>query len=124
MRTISLLICCSAIALTAAVVIPTESAAAGKLYKWVDDNGQIRYGDHIPAQYADKGNERLNEQGLVIDTKEPAKTQEQLAEEQRIAELAEQEEIKRKDNPTVKQDAESDVVLDSFVWLNVAERIL
>jgi len=109
MRTISLLICCSAIALTAAVVIPTESAAAGKLYKWVDDNGQIRYGDHIPAQYADKGNERLNEQGLVIDTKEPAKTQEQLAEEQRIAELAEQEEIKRKERALRDR-----ILLDTF----------
>jgi hypothetical protein len=69
---------------------------AGPLYKWIDDKGQVRYGDHIPAQYADKGNERLSKQGFVVDTREPAKTAEQLAEEQRLAELAEKEEQQKK----------------------------
>jgi hypothetical protein len=117
MRKISLLIRYSVIALTASAVLPTECTAAGKLYKWVDDNGQIRYGDHIPAQYADKGNERLNNQGLVVDTKEPAKTQEQLAEEQRLAEIAEQEEVKRKERAL-----HDHILLDTFT--NEEEMIL
>lgn len=84
------------LALCAALWLPVSSLHAGKLYKWIDENGQVRYGDRIPPQYAKKSNKTLNSQGVVVQTKAAAKTREQIAEEQRQKELkVEQERIRR-----------------------------
>lgn len=117
MHILSIWLRCSVIALVIGVWFPTEIAATGKLYKWVDDNGQIRYGDHVPPQYADKGSERLNNQGLVVDVKQPAKTEEQLADESRLARLAEQEELKKKERALHDR-----ILLDTFT--NEGEMVL
>lgn len=70
---------------------------AGKLYKWVDDEGQVRYGDQVPPQYAKQRQDTLNAQGIVVDTKAAAKTPEQIAEERRAAEAAAEEERLRQE---------------------------
>lgn len=72
-------------------------ALAGKLYRWVDDQGQVRYGDQIPPQFARQRQDTLNAQGIVVETKAAAKTPEQIAEERRIAEVAAEEERLRQE---------------------------
>lgn len=52
-------------------------AAAQKLYKWVDENGQVHYGDKIPPEYADQDREVLNKQGLAVGREEGAETAEE-----------------------------------------------
>ena len=54
-------------------------ANAGKLYKWIDENGQVRYTDHMPQSAVNSNRQTLNEQGLVIDSKEAAKTPEEYS---------------------------------------------
>lgn len=99
----------SAIGLCAIVALSITPAQAGKLKKWVDENGQIQYGDHIPAQYAKKSNQTLNTQGIVVQTRAAAKTPEQFAEEKRLAELkAEQERIRK------IQARKDRILLDTF----------
>jgi hypothetical protein len=84
-------------------------AQAGKLYKWVDENGQIRYGDAIPAKYAKKSNETLNKEGIVVDHKAAAKTPAQIAEEERIKKAnAEKERVRR------EQAYQDRILLDTF----------
>lgn len=101
------LIPCFTLALCSAFMLP--AVQAGKLYKWVDENGQIRYGDRIPPQYARKSNETLNQQGVTVDRKEAAKSAEQIAEEQRLeaarlaAERLQQE-----------KDRKDQILLDTF----------
>jgi hypothetical protein len=73
----------ASLALCALISLSAGTTQAGKLYKWVDDTGQVRYGDSIPPQYARKSNQTLNEQGIVVEQKAAAKTREQLAEEER-----------------------------------------
>ena len=90
---------------------------AGKLYKWVDETGQVRYGDRIPPQYAKKSNETLNDQGIVVDKKAAAKTPEQIAEELRQAER------KRVEARLAREAAHRDrILLDTFT--NEDEMIL
>lgn len=36
------------------------------MYRWVDDKGQVHYGDSIPPQYANQGHSELSSQGRVI----------------------------------------------------------
>ena len=50
------------------------SASAATLYKWVDENGEIRYSDRLPPSQVKHKRETLNEQGVVVDTTEAAKT--------------------------------------------------
>jgi hypothetical protein len=67
--------------------------APRQTYSWVDDEGVKHYGDSIPAEYADKPKEVLNDQGVAVDQLEGKKTEEQLAAEAAAAELAVQKEL-------------------------------
>jgi len=58
---------------------PASIAHAGGLYKWVDENGEVRYTDRVPQSAATKKRQTLNDQGVVISTKEAAKTADELA---------------------------------------------
>ena len=53
-------------------------AGAQKLYKWVDENGQVHYGDSIPPQYANQDREVLNKQGMAVGREEGAETPAEL----------------------------------------------
>ncbi|GMQ88859.1 MAG: hypothetical protein BMS9Abin09_0299 [Gammaproteobacteria bacterium] len=100
---------CMTLALSAALGFAAVSTHAGKLYKWVDDTGQIRYGDRIPPQYAKIKNETLSDQGIVVETKAAAKTPEQRAEEERLAaQEAEKERIR------VEAARKDSILLDTF----------
>lgn len=97
------------LAVFAFTCLSSAGVQAGKLYKWVDENGQVRYGDAIPAKYAKKSNETLNKEGIVVDHKAAAKTRAQLAEEERIKKAeAEEERIRRE---KAYQDR---ILLDTF----------
>lgn len=77
------------------------------MYKWVDENGQMHFGDKIPSKYVVKEHEELNEQGVTIKHKEAAKTPEQKAEEKRLEKerkMAELEEKKKKQRDRVLLD--------------------
>jgi hypothetical protein len=49
------------------------------VYRWVDDNGVVHYGDRIPPQYAQKETTVLNDQGVVVGRLSAEKTAAQLA---------------------------------------------
>ncbi len=67
-----------------AVLICSSHSVQAKMYKWVDENGQIHFGDKIPTEYMVKEHDELNEQGVVMKHKAAAKTPEQKAEARRI----------------------------------------
>ncbi len=49
-----------------------------KTYKWEDEDGNVYYGDSIPAEYAERPKQVLNEHAVTIDELEGKKTAEQL----------------------------------------------
>jgi hypothetical protein len=55
-----------------------SSADAGSLYKWIDENGEVRYTDRMPQSASKRQHQTLNDQGIVINTKEAAKSSEEL----------------------------------------------
>jgi hypothetical protein len=57
----------------------SKQASAGALYKWVDENGQIRYSDRLPPNQVKRKHQQLNSQGVILSTKEAAKSDEELA---------------------------------------------
>lgn len=85
-----------------ALLVIQPQAQGGKLYRWVDEKGQVHYSDKIPAEYAGQQRDVLNKQGVKKETIEGAKTPEQLAEEARQAKL--QEEEKRRVEEQARRD--------------------
>ena len=86
---------------------------AAKLYKWVDEDGNIRYSDRLPPPQINKGHETLNPQGIVIKRTAAAKTEVELAaaqqaQEELEAKLAAEKKIKE------KQDHKDLVLLLTF----------
>ncbi|HET7570781.1 MAG TPA: DUF4124 domain-containing protein [Gammaproteobacteria bacterium] len=86
MRLSVCIICLSTLAaLPAAAATPPPSHS---VYKWVDKNGVVHYGDQVPPQYAQQRREVINQQGMVIDVLPAQKTQKELSAEQAKQEAA------------------------------------
>ena len=48
-----------------------KSTPSGKqTYKWVDEKGVTHYGDHVPAEYSQREQRVLNEQGLEVQKRQ------------------------------------------------------
>jgi len=56
-------------------------AAAGKLYKWVDEKGNVHYSDKVPPEAAKLARQEMSQAGVTVKQVERAKTQEELAAE-------------------------------------------
>jgi Domain of unknown function (DUF4124) len=67
-------------ALLLALVAGTAAAEdKQKLYRWVDKQGQVHYGDSVPAEYAEQDRDVLNKQGVKVGREEGTITPEEAA---------------------------------------------
>ncbi len=74
-------------ALTIALALAlTSTSASAEIYRWVDENGKVHYGDKIPAKYAKTEQQKLNKQGLTVETRQRQQTEEELEAIRREAE--------------------------------------
>lgn len=78
----------------------TPALEAAALYKWVDENGQIHYSERMPPAQSRKKHQQLNSQGLVVSTKEAAKSETELALE---AEAKRKEELRLAEEARIKE---------------------
>ena len=65
------------------------NADAVKLYRWVDDSGDVHYSDRVPPEHARQERARLNQQGIYVERTEAAKTEKDILQEQELARLRE-----------------------------------
>ena len=79
----------------AAGVAGAQADKQKKLYRWVDKNGQVHYGDSVPAEYAEQDRDVLNKQGLAVGREEGTITPEEAA-TKAAADKAARDEQKRK----------------------------
>ncbi|MFQ6006906.1 MAG: DUF4124 domain-containing protein [Woeseia sp.] len=86
------------IAVVSILLVPLASTAGErqKLYRWVDADGIVHYGDSVPAEFADSEKRVLNEHGVTVGVMHGRKTAEEIAEENRLAELKRQAELQRR----------------------------
>ncbi len=64
------------LALILCLLVATPSLA--KVYRWVDEDGRVHYGDRIPPKYAQQERQELNERGIVINERNAPPTAEEL----------------------------------------------
>ena len=87
--------------------------SAGTLYKWVDEDGRVRYADRLPPQQIRQRHQQLNSQGVVLSTKEAAKPPEEMALE---AEAKRKQELEQREIDRLQaiQDQRDRVLLLTF----------
>lgn len=78
------------------LLLPGIVAAQQKLYRWIDSDGIVHYGDSIPAEYAEIERHVVNDHGITVDVLRAKKTAEEIAEEERQKEIMLQEELQRR----------------------------
>lgn len=66
-----------------------STATTGKTYRWVDKDGVVHLGDHVPPEYASSQRQVLNDYGVPVGNQDGAKTAEQIAAEKAAAKKAE-----------------------------------
>ncbi|WP_260839180.1 DUF4124 domain-containing protein [Methylomonas sp. HW2-6] len=110
------------ILLALALVMPmlaADPAFAKKMYRWVDDSGNVYFSDQVPPDQVQHKRETLNEKARVTDVVEKAKTAEQLTQQKRLDELRkEQEKI------ITKQAANDKVLLSTFRSVDDLEKAI
>jgi len=84
------------ILLMAGLSAGVAAAQDPKLYRWVDDEGIVHYGDSIPAEYAELERQVINEHGITVGVMHAKKTEEELAEDARLEELRVEAELQRR----------------------------
>jgi len=85
------------------LLVMFSGTAQAQLYRWVDENGQVQFGDRIPPQYSKNGHEVLSEDGRVLEQIEREKTKEEVAVIE--AELARQEILRKQREEQARNDA-------------------
>jgi hypothetical protein len=84
------------------------SAQAG-LYRWIDENGAVHYGDKVPAQYLKQEHDELNEQGTTVKKHDRAMTGDEKAEKKK-----QDAEHKRLENEKRAQALRDRVLTDTY----------
>jgi len=108
--------------LTLMVIQPVFGA--GKLLRWVDENGQVQFGDKIPPQYAKGAHEVLSSDGRVIDQvdreKTPAEVEAIRAENARQLELAKKKKIQAREDASLLRTYTSTEDIDRTLKQRIA----
>lgn len=92
-------------------------AAHAEIYRWVDEDGKVHYGDRIPAKYAKTEQQKLNNQGLELERREREKTDKERA-------LAAQQaaEKKREDAEKAERARYDNFLLSTYPTLEALDR--
>ena len=84
---------------------------AGTTYRWVDEHGNVQYGDYIPSKDSGLGNVELDKQGRV--TKENPRTRFSPEERQRLEDARERRESAKREEE--KQRRRDRALLNTYV---------
>ena len=94
----------SAAAFFSLLPLAVSAAETERVYKWVDETGQVHYGDSIPPEFSDLPKQVLNDHGITVDHLEGRKTpEEQVAAEKRASDLALQKELQQRADQALLQ---------------------
>jgi hypothetical protein len=58
----------------------SKPSATKETYKWTDENGVVHYGDHVPSEYSQREQHRLNSQGLEVGKQQAEMSAKEAAE--------------------------------------------
>ena len=86
-------------AIAVLTLLPMAAAAAKKaqkLYRWVDSEGVVHFGDSVPTEFKDLERQIVNDRGITVAVIHAKRTNEESAEHRRQEELQIVQAVKRK----------------------------
>ena len=90
-------------------LIILSSPAQARIKCWENSDGVRECGKTVPPEYSQKGHEEISSQGVTLDKSERAKTEEERAEDERLAAIQKEEDAKIAESK--KQDK---ILLDTY----------
>ncbi len=72
-----------------------DAKSKRKVYRWVDESGQVHYSNTVPPQYAEQDREVLNRQGVAVGRVEGDVTEAEAREQAAAAQRLEEAEARR-----------------------------
>lgn len=94
------------------------TASAQKVYRWVDGNGVVHYGDSVPPEFADRDRDLLNKQAVSIGFERGELSAAEIAERDRL--VAAEEVRQRQERETAQRDQ---VLLDTYLSVSDIEEL-
>ena len=88
-------------AIAVLTLLPMAAQAAKKaqkLYRWVDSEGVVHFGDRVPTEFKDLERQIINDRGITVAVIHAKRTNEESAEQRRQEELQDVQAIQRKKN--------------------------
>jgi hypothetical protein len=85
---------CFIASLSVSVLCTSPLQAAG-MKKWIDEDGQVHYGDRVPPEYLRGEHSVINEQGIEVRKNAAMKTEAELKQEAELQKRKQSEERKR-----------------------------
>ena len=82
-----------------AALLLTAGAAQAAMYRWVDSNGRVQYGDTLPPTYQQSGAAEMNKQGQIIK-----RTQSEAERKAEAARKAEEAKIQQEQQKQAQSD--------------------
>ena len=99
----------SPLALAALLVFAPPALKAAKIKCWTNNEGVRECGNVLPPEYAQQGHDEINARGVTVDTKERAKTPEEIE-----AERQEQERLETQRKLDEEQAKRDRILLATF----------
>ena len=115
MRHLGLVVALAMVAAPAA-----DALASGKIYRWVDENGVVHFGDAIPPEYSKEQHQVRNELGVTTTVNEERKPEPVRSDRDRalLATYGSVDEIEDvRDRRTGYLDSQNDVARDRLAGL-------
>ncbi len=106
------------ICLLAVAALMASTSGTAKVYRWVDENGEVHYSETLPPNFEDKGHDVLNARGIVTEEDQllTPPPPEEKPEEEQLKELPRDASGMRR--PTqLYSDAELQRRMDNFLLL-------
>jgi hypothetical protein len=86
-----------------------SNAAQARIKCWENNEGVRECGEKVPPEYAQKGHKEISSQGVTVDESERAKTEEELAEAERLAAIQQEEDARQSEI-----DTQNKILLDTY----------
>ncbi|RFA30047.1 hypothetical protein CAI21_07485 [Alkalilimnicola ehrlichii] len=93
-----------------------------RLYRWVDEHGNVHYSDHVPPEHAHQGRDVKSSDGRTLDRVAPARSREEIEAEKR-QQQAEAETRRRLEEEAARQAEHDRVLRLTFSSVRDIERI-
>ena len=90
-------------------LIVTSTSAQTRIKCWQNSDGVRECGKNVPPEYSQQVHEEINSRGITVETTDAAKTDEERAEEDRLAEIQKAEDAKK-----AKIAAQNKILLDTY----------